>query len=77
MTRWLVLVPEGDEVKYVRGHGQALPEPRVKAEHYLLSPAAQADGSFRREDLAWVIDLVKANPKWRFSLQMHKLLGVR
>jgi organic radical activating enzyme len=65
------------EVKYVRGHGQALPEPRVKAEHYLLSPAAQADGSFRREDLAWVIDLVKANPKWRFSLQMHKLLGVR
>jgi 7-carboxy-7-deazaguanine synthase len=65
------------EVKYVRAAGQALPSPRVTAEHYLLSPAAQADGSFAREDVAWVVDLVKSNPVWRLSLQLHKLLGVR
>lgn len=65
------------EVKYVRHRGQALPEPRVKAEHYLVSPAARPDGSFAPEDVAWCVRLVKENPAWRLSLQLHKLLGVR
>jgi 7-carboxy-7-deazaguanine synthase len=65
------------EVKYVRHRGQALPAPRVKAQHYLVSPAAQADGSFAREDVAWCVALVKENPQWRLSLQLHKILGVR
>jgi 7-carboxy-7-deazaguanine synthase len=66
------------ELKYVRRSGMALPQPSISAEHYLISPAFQADGSIRREDLEWCIGLVKQEPEtWRLTLQSHKLLGVR
>lgn len=66
-----------NEVKYVRRVGQSIPDTRVRALHQLISPAAQADGSFKREDVAWCIDLVLRNPTWRLSMQQHKLWGVR
>jgi len=68
-----------DELKLVRHEGQSLPDlaQLPGADHYLVSPAAQGDGSFRPEDLAWCVDLVKRHPRWRLSLQLHKLLGVR
>lgn len=66
-----------DEVKYVRRVGQGIPETVVHATHQLISPAAQADGSFLREDVEWCIKLVKENPEWRLSLQTHKLLNIR
>jgi organic radical activating enzyme len=65
-----------DEVKYVRGYGQAIPETVVEADHYLVSPAF--DGSdLDRRTLDWCIRLVKENPPWRLSVQQHKLWGVR
>lgn len=67
-----------DEVKYVRSVGMALPEPTIEARHYLISPAFEADGSIRRETLAWCIDLVKSAPeRWALSLQYHKIVGMR
>lgn len=67
-----------NEVKYVRRHGMALPEPTVQAEHYLLSPAFQADGTICPEDLAWCMDLIKSNPeRWSLAVQFHKIIGVR
>ena len=65
------------EVKYVRAEQQAIPKPSIEAQHFLISPACQADGSYRRADLQWCVDLVKENPKWKLSLQTHKLLQVR
>ncbi len=65
------------EVKYVRAQHQAIPKPSIEAQHYLISPACQADGSYRRADLQWCVELVKENPKWKLSLQTHKLLNVR
>lgn len=65
------------EVKYVRAKGQAIPRPQVRAEHYLISPACQSDGIFTASDMAWCVELVKENPKWKLSLQTHKLLKVR
>lgn len=65
-----------DEVKYVRGYGQAIPRTVVSAKHYIISPAF--DGSVvQPRTLAWCVDLVKANPRWRLSLQTHKILGIR
>jgi 7-carboxy-7-deazaguanine synthase len=64
------------EVKYVRGHGQALPRTVVKAEHYLLSPAFDGDELDRRA-LDWCIRLCRENPPWRLSVQQHKLWRVR
>jgi organic radical activating enzyme len=65
-----------DEVKYVRGHGQAIPETVVRADHYLISPAFDGPHLDRRT-LDWCIRLVAENPPWRLSVQQHKLWGVR
>ena len=65
------------ELKYVLHAGQALPKPSIAAAHYILSPAFQPDGSVRQVDLECCILLVKENPKWRLSLQLHKLLKIR
>lgn len=66
-----------NEVKYVRSLFQAIPHPRVKADHYLLSPAICADGSLDPVTLAHCIQLVKDNPQWRLSVQQHKTWKVR
>ena len=67
---------KADEVKYVRGYGQAIPETRVEADHRLISPAfngMEIDGRSRE----WCVKLVKENPGWRLSIQQHKAMGVR
>jgi len=65
-----------DEVKYVRGYGQAIPKTVVEAGHYLISPAfdgAEVDP----RTLDWCIRLCKENPPWRLYVQQHKLWRVR
>lgn len=66
-----------NELRYVVHKGKGVPRPSIKAEHYLLSPAFQPDGTMRREDLAWAIELCKENPQWRLSVQQHKTWRVR
>jgi len=65
-----------DEVKYVRGYGQALPETVVEADHYWVSPAFEGERIDPRT-LDWCVRLVKANPQWGLSVQMHKFIGLR
>jgi len=65
-----------DEVKYVRGYGQALPRTVVAAAHQVVSPAfdgAEVDA----RALDWCIRLCKDNPRWRLSVQQHKLWQIR
>lgn len=69
-------VEEANEVKYVRAVGQGLPKPKIKATHYFLSPAFSPDGT-SQETLANCIEMVKNNPKWRLSVQQHKMWRVR
>jgi len=67
-----------NEVKYVRRHGMALPETSIAADHYLISPAFQADGTVDRHDLEWCMKLLKENPgTWSLAVQYHKLLHIR
>jgi organic radical activating enzyme len=66
-----------DEVKYVRHVGQPVPKSQVAATHYLISPAAEPDGTIGRDTLAWCIQLCKDHPPWRLSCQQHKQWGVR
>lgn len=83
---WITLSPKvaehavkqlwANEVKYVRGFGQAIPKPAATAEHYLISPAF--DGyQVHKETLRWCNQLVLENPQWRLSTQQHKLLNIR
>jgi 7-carboxy-7-deazaguanine synthase len=65
-----------DEIKYVRGHGQAIPKPTCQAKYKFISPAF--DGWVPdQKAIDWCVKLVKENPEWRLSIQKHKSLGVR
>ncbi len=65
-----------NELKYVRNKSQGIPRTTVKADHYYLSP--EFDGDYpNKENVEHCIELVKANPKWKLSLQEHKFLKIR
>ena len=79
LTRHFPLRGDGvhvDEVKYVRYRGQAIPQPALLAHTYHLSPHTDGD-AINRENLAYCIGLCLAHPRWRLSLQQHKLWRVR
>lgn len=65
-----------DEVKYVRGYGQAIPETVVEARHRLISPAFSGL-EVEPRTLEWCIELVRDHPDWRLSVQQHKIWRVR
>lgn len=83
---WITLSPKvaehavkqlwANELKYVRGYGQAIPRPAAIADHYIISPAFDAM-SIHPKTLEWCIKLCLQNPQWRLSLQTHKLMKVR
>ena len=63
------------ELRYVRHKGQSIPVPSVKAENYWVSP--HSDGyEINSENLKHCIDLCLKNPKWKMSLQNHKVWNV-
>jgi len=64
------------EVKYVRGYGQGIPKPVIQAGFYLISPAFDG-GLVQHRTMEWCVALVRDNPKWRLSVQQHKLWNVR
>jgi 7-carboxy-7-deazaguanine synthase len=68
--------PFAHELKYVRGYGQGIPKPTAVAEHYLISPAFDGN-EVHPKTLAWCLDLVRNNPKWRLSVQQHKQWRIR
>lgn len=65
-----------NEVKYVRAHGQGIPKTQVQASYKLISPAFEPYGLEQR-NLFWCLDLVRHNPDWRLSVQLHKFLRLR
>ncbi|UCD29935.1 MAG: 4Fe-4S cluster-binding domain-containing protein [Planctomycetota bacterium] len=65
-----------DEVKYVRVYGQPIPQTVVEADYKLISPAFKGP-DLDRQALEWCIKLVRDNPDWRLSVQMHKFWGIR
>jgi 7-carboxy-7-deazaguanine synthase (Cx14CxxC type) len=66
----------GDELKLV--YPQSALDPRevegLAFAHFLLQP--MDDGPKSAANLRAVIDYCQAHPKWRLSLQTHKLLGL-
>lgn len=68
--------PNGvDEFRYVRHKGQDIPQPAIEAKHYWISP--HSDGfTINTENLAHCINLCLENPKWKLSIQSHKLWNI-
>lgn len=63
------------ELRYVRHKGQDVPEPSIEAEHYWISP--HSDGfTINKENLNHCVELCLKNPKWKLSIQSHKLWNI-
>jgi len=68
--------PKGvDELRYVRHAGQDIPQPSIAAKNYFISPHSDGD-QLNADNLRHCVELVKQNPKWKLSLQMHKIWQV-
>ena len=63
------------EIKYVRGYGQGIPQPSCNAQYKLISPAFNGL-TIDYKTMEWCVELIKENPQWRLSVQMHKFWRV-
>jgi 7-carboxy-7-deazaguanine synthase len=70
-----LVVREGHELKLVYPQPGAEPErfESLRFEHFFLQPM---DGLERASNTRRAIDACLARPRWRLSLQTHKLLGI-
>ena len=70
-----VVVDRGDELKLVYPQAGAEPEryERLRFERFFLQPM---DGEERARNTALAVAYCRAHPRWRLSLQTHKLIGI-
>lgn len=70
-----LVIHAGHELKLVFPQETAQPErfADLKFDHFFLQPM---DGPSRDENTRRVVDYCKAHPKWKLSLQTHKILGI-
>tara|TARA_Y100000034_G_scaffold69421_1_gene83810 strand:+ start:330 stop:965 length:636 start_codon:yes stop_codon:yes gene_type:complete len=65
-----------DELRWVRHKGQDIPNTKIKARQYYLSP--HNDGlDINYENLRHCVGLCLSNPRWKLSIQGHKIWQVR
>lgn len=68
--------PNGvNELRYVRHEKQSIPQPSINADYLFISPHSDGD-QLNIDNLKHCIELVKNNPKWTLSVQMHKIWKV-
>jgi len=70
-----LIVTEGDELKLVYPQTNGSPEQFAHLDfaHFYLQPM---DGIARAENTAHAVAYIKAHPKWRLSVQIHKDIGI-
>ena len=71
-----LVVRTGDELKLVFPQIGADPEifEDLEFRHFFIQPM---DGPQREANTQSALQYCLAHPKWRFSLQMHKVIGIR
>ena len=70
-----LVVAHGDELKLVYPQVGAQPErfERLDFSHFFLQPM---DGAERTRNTELAVAYCRAHPRWRLSLQTHKLIGI-
>jgi 7-carboxy-7-deazaguanine synthase (Cx14CxxC type) len=70
-----LVVMRGDELKLVYPQEGAAPErfEGLDFRHFSLQPM---DGPMRGSNTRFALEYCKAHPRWRLSVQVHKLLGI-
>ncbi|HDZ39867.1 MAG TPA: 7-carboxy-7-deazaguanine synthase [Marinobacter sp.] len=79
-----VVIETCDELKLVYPQSKAMPErfSHIKARHFFLSPMASPsapDGGedpIKQSNTRKATDYCLAHPRWRLTLQMHKIIGI-
>jgi 7-carboxy-7-deazaguanine synthase (Cx14CxxC type) len=71
-----IVQTRGDELKLVYPQEGLRPDAveQLDFDHFLLQPM---DGPARTQNVAAALAYCQENPRWRLSLQLHKVLGVR
>ena len=70
-----VVVERGDELKLVYPQREAMPErfESLAFEHFFLQPM---DGPAREANTRAAVEYCLHHPRWRLSLQTHKIIGI-
>lgn len=70
-----VVLETGDELKLVFPQANAMPSAfeKLRFRHFFLQPM---DGLDRERNTRLAVEYCRAHPKWRLSLQTHKILGI-
>ncbi|MEY8262845.1 MAG: 7-carboxy-7-deazaguanine synthase, partial [Bermanella sp.] len=83
-----LVIKECDELKLVYPQDDLQPQQvaHIRARHYFISPMAhfgetlgaenESSGMIMRENMQAATQFCLQHPKWRMSLQTHKLLGI-
>jgi len=79
-----VVIEQCDELKLVYPQSLAMPErfTGIKATHFFLSPMASPtvtgaeNDPVKQSNTRKATDYCLANPRWRLTLQMHKIIGI-
>lgn len=72
-----IKVPFAHEIRIPLAKGDLLPDISIfpKADKYFISPIFDAD-KVNMDNVNYCVDLIKENPEWTLSLQIHKLINI-
>jgi len=65
-----------NELKLVFTDAQSVSDYGIEAEHYFLQPCDTGSPERNRHITAACVEYIKQHPRWRLSLQTHKLIGI-
>lgn len=70
-----IIIQKGNEIKLVVRQEGITPDmfDSWKFDHFYLQPM---DGPYQREFTQWAMNYCLLHPKWKLSIQLHKLLGI-
>lgn len=71
------IIPFAHEIRIPIKSGDPLPDITIlpKANNYFLSPVFDGN-QLNRENITYCVELIKRNPPWKLSLQIHKLIHI-
>lgn len=72
-----VVCRQCDELKVVFDGQSSVCDLGIQARYYYLQPCDVGDAARNAEIVAACIDYIKQHPRWRLSLQTHKMVGIR
>ena len=72
-----VVISRIDELKVLYMHQDMSQYDRYTASQYRLQPLDSGDAEENKKNLADTINYILQNPKWKLSLQTHKILNLK